>query len=111
MDSWSTGRNSGLMSCSKVTAFVSSGHGYLLEDATSRADPPVAHRPREATDVATLYGDAAIRSDLDLVAPRSNSGIDVVTGEIIGPYQQSRELTKRVVMAFHELVNIGPIVR
>jgi hypothetical protein len=44
------------------------------------------------------------------VAPRSNSGIDVVTGEIIGPHQQSREPTERVVMAFHELVNIGLIV-
>jgi hypothetical protein len=41
------------------------------------------------------------------VAPRSNSGIDVVTGEIIGPYQQSRESTERVGMASHELVDIG----
>jgi hypothetical protein len=92
--------------------FVNSGHRHLLEDTTSRADPPVGSPSSYATHVAILKGgQAAIRSELHLVAPRSNSGIDVVIGEIICPYQQCREPTKRVVVAFHELVNIGLIVR
>jgi hypothetical protein len=43
-------------------------------------------------------------------AARLDSGIGVVTGDIVSPHQQSREPTKGVVMAFHELVNIGLIV-
>jgi len=45
-----------------------------------------------------------------LLAPRFDSRVGVIACEIIGPHQQSREPTERVVMAFHELVNIGLIV-
>jgi hypothetical protein len=46
MDSWSTGRNSGLMSCVKVTR--SSGADTATSPKTQRAEPtlPFGHRPR-----------------------------------------------------------------
>src|SRR5215216_420237 len=76
-----------------------------LRTTTSLSDP----RPRQPLTVAwpRPLGRACSRESFP---PRLDSGIDVVAGDIVSPHQQSREPTKRVVMAFHELVNIGLII-
>jgi hypothetical protein len=76
-----------------------------LGTTTSLLDP----QPRQPLAVARPRPLGRARSR-ESFAPRLDSGIDVVAGDVVSPHQQSREPTKQVVVAFHELVNIGLIV-